>query len=129
MAMKASKRIRTVPLTAIVFFITGIFWIIASLTSDSSIHTIGVGLLSLAAGVLMVKGLITGYGWSFYTATSLYNLVLFAYMAYASSLLMDAGLVAQALVSFACYIVAAVLYLIIVLRAFFKPTYLTAKPE
>ena len=129
MAMKASKRIRTIPLTAIVFFITGIFWIITSLTSDSSIHTIGVGLLSLAAGVLMVKGLSTGYGWSFYTATSLYNLVLFAYMAYASSLLMDAGLVAQALVSFACYIVAAVLYLIIVLRAFFKPTYLTAKPE
>ncbi len=124
--MKANKKATHISLTAIVFFVTGAFWIIASLTSESSIHTIGVGLLSLAAGVLMVKGLNSGYGWSFYTATSLYNLVLFAYMAYASSLLMDAGLVAQALVSLVSYAVAAAIYLIIVLRAFYKPTYLTA---
>jgi len=127
--MEAKKRIRHIPLTTIVFFITGAFWIVASLTSESSIHTLGVGLLSLVAGVLIVKGLSSGYGWSFYTATSLYNLVLFAYMAYASSLLIGAGLVAQALVSLVGYIVAAVIYLVIVLRAFYKPTHLTAKPE
>ena len=127
--MKGDKKIRPIPLTAIIFFITGVFWIIASLTSESSIHTIGVGLLTLAAGVLMVKGLSSGYGWSFYTATSLYNLVLFAYMAYASSLLMDVGLVAQALISLVGYTIAAGIYLIIVLKAFYKPTYLTAKPK
>jgi len=127
--MKGDKKIRPIPLTAIIFFITGVFWIIASLTSESSIHTIGVGLLTLAAGVLMVKGLSSGYGWSFYTATSLYNLVLFAYMAYASSLLMDVGLVAQALISLVGYTIAAGIYLIIVLKAFYKPTYLTAKSE
>jgi hypothetical protein len=127
--MKADKKIRHIPLTALVFFITGAFWIVASLTSESSIHTIGVGLLSLAAGVLMVKGLSSGYGWSFYTATSLYNLVLFAYMAYASFLLIEVGLLAQALITLVGYVVAAAIYLIIVLRAFHKPTYLTDKLE
>jgi len=127
--MKGDKKIRPIPLTAIVFFVTGAFWIIASLTSESSLHTLGVGTLSIAAGVLIVKGLSSGYGWSFYTATSLYNLVLFAYMAYASSLLMDVGLVAQALLSLVGYTIAAGIYLIIVLRAFYKPTYLTTKPE
>lgn len=125
--MKTDKRIRPIPLTAIVFFITGVFWITASLASESSIHTIGVGLLSLAAGALMAKGFYSGYGWSFYTATSLYNLVLFAYMAYASSLLIGVGLVAQGLVSVVGYVAAAAIYLAIVLRAFYKPTYLTAK--
>jgi len=127
--MAAKKRIRNIPLTTLIFFITGVFWIVVSLTSESSIHTIGVGLLSLVAGVLIVKGLSSGYGWSFCTATSLYNLVLFAYMAYASSLLIDAGLVAQALLSLLGYAVAAAIYLIIVLRAFYKPTHLAAKPE
>jgi di/tricarboxylate transporter len=127
--MEAKKRTRQTPLTVIIFFITGAFWIIASLTSESSIHTLGVGLLSLAAGALMLKGLSSGYCWSFYTATSLYNLVLFAYMAYASSYLSNAGLVTQALVSLVGYAVAAMIYLFIVLRAFYKPTYLTSKAE
>jgi len=127
--MKANKRLRPIPLTAIVFFITGVFWIIASLTSESSLHSIGVGLLSLVAGVLTVKGLSSGYGWSFYTATSLYNLVLFAYMAYASSLLIEVGLVTQALLSLVGYVVAAAIYLLIVLRAFYKPTYLPTKSD
>jgi hypothetical protein len=127
--MEAKKRGRQTPLTAIIFFITGAFWVITSLTSESSIHTLGVGLLSLAAGALVVKGLRSGYGWSFYTATSLYNLVLFAYMAYASSYLSNAGLVTQALVSLVGYAVAAAIYLFIVLRAFYKPTYPTTEPE
>jgi len=127
--MEAKNRTRQTPLTAIIFFITGAFWIIASLTSESSIHTLGVGLLSLKAGALMLKGLSSGYCWSFYTATSLYNLVLFAYMAYASSYLSNAGLVTQALVSLVGYAVAAMIYLFIVLRAFYKPTYLTSKAE
>ena len=126
--MKA-KRIRSLPLTAIIFLVTGIFWIIASLSSESSIHTIGVGLISLVAGVLMTKGFYSRYGWSFYTATSLYNFVLFAYMAYASSLLIEVGLLAQGLVSLLGYLIAAAIYLFILLRAFHKPMYLESKPE
>jgi hypothetical protein len=127
--MKANKRFRSLPLTAIVFLVTGIFWIIASLSSESSIHTVGVGLISLAAGALMTKGFYSRYGWSFYTATSLYNFVLFAYMAYASSLLIEVGILAQGLVSLLGYLIAAIIYLIILLRAFYKPIYLESKSD
>jgi hypothetical protein len=127
--MKANKRFRSLPLTAIVFLVTGIFWIIASLSSESSIHTVGVGLISLAAGALMTKGFYSRYGWSFYTATSLYNFVLFAYMAYASSLLIEVGILAQGLVSLLGYLIAAIIYLIILLRAFYKPIYLGSKSD
>jgi hypothetical protein len=127
--MKANKRFRSLPLTAIVFLVTGIFWIIASLSSESSIHTVGAGLISLAAGALMTKGFYSRYRWSFYTATSLYNFVLFAYMAYASSLLIEVGILAQGLVSLLGYLIAAIIYLIILLRAFYKPIYLESKSD
>ncbi len=118
--MKALGRIRSLPLTAIVFIITGLFWIISSILSESSLHTLGVGLISLAAGVLILKGLASGYGWSFYTAASLYNLILFAYMAYASSILIQIGLVSLGVASIVGYLLAAATYLIITFKAFYR---------
>ncbi|MEM3074211.1 MAG: hypothetical protein QXK20_05675, partial [Nitrososphaerales archaeon] len=96
--MKTS-RLRSLPLTSIILIITGLFWILSSLSSESSLHTLGVVLISIAAVGLMLKGFVSGYSWSFYTAASLYNLILFAYMAYASSILIQIGLVSIGIVS------------------------------
>ncbi|MEM1993947.1 MAG: hypothetical protein QXW32_00495 [Nitrososphaerales archaeon] len=126
--MKTS-RLRSLPLTAIILIITGLFWILSSLSSESSLHTLGVGLISLAAGGLMLKGFVSGYSWSFYTAASLYNLILFAYMAYASSILIQIGLVSIGVVSTVGYLLAAAIYLIITLKAFYRPSYSVAKSD
>lgn len=126
--MKTS-RLRSLPLTAIILIITGLFWILSSLSSESSLHTLGVGLISLAAGGLMLKGFVSGYSWSFYTAASLYNLILFAYMAYASSILIQIGLVSIGIVSTVGYLLAAAIYLIITLKAFYRPSYSVAKSD
>ncbi|MEM3387560.1 MAG: hypothetical protein QXN08_07850 [Nitrososphaerales archaeon] len=126
--MKTS-RLRSLPLTAIILIITGLFWILSSLSSESSLHTLGVGLISVAAGGLMLKGFVSGYSWSFYTAASLYNLILFAYMAYASSILIQIGLVSIGVVSTVGYLLAAAIYLIITLKAFYRPSYSVAKSD
>lgn len=77
----------------------------------------------------MLKGFVSGYSWSFYTAASLYNLILFAYMAYASSILIQIGLVSIGVVSTVGYLLAAAIYLIITLKAFYRPSYSVAKSD
>jgi len=111
-------------LFGLIFFLTGVFWVFTTTAVESSLYTVGVGVISIASGLLLVVSKTLGYVWSLFLAASLYNLAMFAYLVYASSVLIASGSIYQGWVSAVSYLLVAALYLFMLLSAVIKPSYL-----
>ncbi len=108
----------------LILFLTGVFWVSTTTTVESSTYTIGVGVISIVSGLLLVGSKTLGYVWSIFLAASLYNLAMFAYLVYTSSMLISSGSIYQGWVSATSYLLVTVLYLVILLSSVIKPSYL-----
>jgi hypothetical protein len=116
-------------LISLLFLITGVFWVTTAMSSESSPYTIGVGILSLISGIVIFMNKVTGLGWSICLATAFYNLVIFAYLIYASTILVASGLTLQGWISTIGYLLATVIYLLMIMTTLSKPSYLSSNPE
>lgn len=100
-------KIEPKPLATITFTVLGIFWAAAGAIGEGSVLLIIPGIANLVCVWMIRSGWQRNYARPFMISTAAYNFVLTIYQAYASTLLVQAGLFIFGSVALGLYSLAA----------------------